>query len=64
MLRMELPGKRKRGKPKWLFMNVVREDMAAVEAMEEDAEVRNKPRWKICCGDRSLEKPKQEKEVV
>ena len=51
MLRMELPGKRKRGRPNWLFMNAVREDMAAVEVTEEDAEVRNKWRWKIRCGD-------------
>ena len=38
MLRMELPGKRKRGRSKMRFMDVVREDMAVVEMMEEDAE--------------------------
>ena len=27
MLRMELPGKRKRGRPKRRFMDVVKEDM-------------------------------------
>ena len=27
MLRLELPGKRKRGRPKRKFMNVVKEDM-------------------------------------
>ena len=33
MLRMELPGKRKRGRPKrrYNYMDAVREDMAAVE---------------------------------
>ena len=41
MLRMELPGKRKRGRPKRRFMDVVKEDMAEVEVMEEDAVDRN-----------------------
>ena len=45
MLRMELPGKRKRGRPKRRFMDAVREDMAEIEVMEEDAEVRNT--WKL-----------------
>ena len=36
MLRMELPGKRKRGRQKRRFMDVVKEDMAEVEATEED----------------------------
>ena len=40
--RMELPGKRKRGRPKTRFMCAVREDMAVVEVTEEDAEDRNK----------------------
>ena len=51
MLRMELPGKRKRGRPKSRFMDVVKEDMAEVEVTEEDTEVRNNWRWKIGCGD-------------
>ena len=51
MLRMELPGKRKRGRPKRRFMNVVKEDMAEVEVTEEDAEDRRNWRWKIRCGD-------------
>ena len=50
MLRMELPGKRKRGRPKRRFMDVVKEDMAEVEVTEEDTEDRNKWRWKIRCG--------------
>ena len=36
MLRMELPGKRKRGRPKRRFMDVVKENMAEVEVTEED----------------------------
>ena len=51
MLRMELPGKRKRGRPKRRFMDVVKEDMAEVEVTEEDAEDRRNWRWKIHCGD-------------
>ena len=56
MLRMELPGKRKRGRPKGRFMDAVKEDMAVVEVTEEDTEDRNKWRWKICCGDPWREK--------
>ena len=51
MLRMELPGKRKRGRPKRRFMDVVKEDMAEVEVTEEDTEGRNNWTWKILCGD-------------
>ena len=51
MLRMELPGKRKRGRPKRRFMDVVKEDMAEVEVKEEDAEDRSNWRLKIRCGD-------------
>ena len=32
-------------------MDAVREDMAAVEVTEEDAEIRTKCQWKIRCGD-------------
>ena len=51
MLRMELPGKRKRGRPKRRFMDVVKEDMAEVEVTEEDTVDRNNWRRKIHCGD-------------
>ena len=51
MLRMELPGKRKRGRPKRRFMDVVKEDMAEVEVTEEDTVDRRNWRKKICCGD-------------
>ena len=50
-LRMELPGKRKRGRPKMRFMDVVKEGMAEAEVTEEDTEDRNNWRWKIRCGD-------------
>ena len=43
MLRLELPGKRKRGRPKGRFTDVVKEDMAEVEETEEDAE--NRTKW-------------------
>ena len=42
MLRMELPVKRKWGSPKRRYMDGVRENMAAVEVTEDDAEYRNK----------------------
>ena len=51
MLRMELPGKRKRGRPKRRCMDVVKEDMAEVEVTEEDTVDRNNWRRKIRCGD-------------
>ena len=51
MLSMELPGKRKRGRPKRRFMGVVKEDLAEVEVTEEDTEDRNNWRRKIRCGD-------------
>ena len=35
MLMMDLPGKRKRGRPKRRFMDVVKEDMGEVEVTEE-----------------------------
>ena len=51
MLRMELPGRRKRGRPKRRFMDEVKGDVAEVEVTEEDTEDRINWRWKICCGD-------------
>ena len=49
MLKMELPGKGKR--PKRRFMDAVRGDMALAEVTEEDAEVGTEWRWTIGCGD-------------
>ena len=51
VLRMKLPGKKKWGRPKRRFMDVVKEDMAEVEVTEEDAEDRGNWRWKIRCGE-------------
>ena len=48
---MELSGKRKRGRPKRRFMDVVKEDMAEVEVTEEDTVDRRNWRKKIRCGD-------------
>ena len=52
MLRMELPGKRKRGRPKRRFMDVVKEDLAEVEVTDGGgSEDKSNWRWKIRCGD-------------
>ena len=40
MIKMELPGKRKRGRPKRRFLDVVKEDMGEVGAKETDVEDR------------------------
>ena len=40
MMKMELPGKRKRGRPKRRFLDVVKEDMGEVGAKETDIEIR------------------------
>ena len=51
MPRMELPGMRKRRRPKRRLMDVVTEDMAEVKLTEEDTEDRNNWKWEIRCGD-------------
>ena len=51
MLRMGLPGRRKRGRPKRRFLDAVREDMKAVGLTEEDAGDRLKWKQMFCCGD-------------
>ena len=50
-MRMELPGKRQRGRPKRRFEDVVKEDTAEVEVTEKDTEDRDNWRRKIRCGD-------------
>ena len=60
MLRMELPGKRKRGRTTRRFMVAVREDMAEVDVTEGDRDERITCRWKIRCGDTWREKSKEE----
>ena len=49
-MEMELPGKRKRGKPKKRFLDVVKEDMVKVGAKETDVEDRKMWRMMIRCG--------------
>ena len=50
MMEMELPGKRKRGRPKRRFLDVVKEDMEEVGAKETD--IKDKKMWRtiIRCG--------------
>ena len=50
MMVMELPGKRKRGRPKRRFLDVVKEGMGDVGAKEMDVGDRMVWRKMICCG--------------
>ena len=50
MMEMELPGKRKRGRPKRRFLDVVKEDRGKVGAKETDVEDRKVWRMMIHCG--------------
>ena len=50
MMEMELPGKRKRGRPKRKFLDVVKEDMKEVGAKKMDMEDRKMWRMMIRCG--------------
>ena len=50
MMEMELPGKRKRGRPKRRFLDVVKKDMGEVGAKERDVEDRKVWRMMIRCG--------------
>ena len=51
MLCLELSGKRKRGRPKTRFMDVVREDMRAAGVSDRDTASRRNWRLRIRCGD-------------
>ena len=67
MLRMELPGKRKRGRSKRRFMDVVKEDMAEVEVTEEDTVDRNNWRRKTAVATpdgKSRKKKKKKLELI
>ena len=44
MMRLELPGRRPRGRPKRRFMDVVKEDMKLVGVRDEDEE--DRVRWR------------------
>ena len=46
-IQMELPGKRRRGRPKRRFVDVVKEDMGEVDAKETDVEDRKAWRMMI-----------------
>ena len=50
MMEMELLGKRRRGRPKRRFLDVVKEDMGEVGAKEMDVEDRKMWRMMIRCG--------------
>ena len=50
MMEMELSGKRRRGRPKRRFVDVVKEDMGEVGAKEMDVEDRKMWRMIIRCG--------------
>ena len=50
MIEMELPGKRRRGRPKRRFLNLVKEDMGEVGEKETDVEDRMLWRQIIRCG--------------
>ena len=47
---MELPGKRRKGRPKRRFLDVVKEDMKEVGVKEMDIEDRKMWRMMIRCG--------------
>ena len=50
MMEMELPGKRRRGRPKRRFVDVVKKDIGEVGAKETDVEDRKVWRMMIHCG--------------
>ena len=50
IMEMELPGKRRRGRPKRRFLDVVKEDMKEVGVKEMDIEDRKMWRMMIRCG--------------
>ena len=51
MLELDMPGRRRRGRPKRRFVDAVKEDMQMMGAVEE--EVQDRARWRrvIRCGD-------------
>ena len=51
VLKMVIPGKRKRGRPKRRYMDALVEDMKVAGVKENDAQDRIKWRQKIRCGD-------------
>ena len=51
MLEMELPGRRRRGRPKRRYLDAVEEDMQALGVRVEDTKKRSKWKEVIRCGD-------------
>ncbi|KAJ8363293.1 hypothetical protein SKAU_G00121240 [Synaphobranchus kaupii] len=51
MVDMELPGKKRRGRPKRRLMDTVKEDMQAVGVTEDEAQDKNSWKQMIRCGD-------------
>jgi hypothetical protein len=51
VLKLTLPGVRKRGRPKRRYMDNIREDMLEKGVTENDAKDRVKWRNLMCCGD-------------
>ena len=51
MLRLDVPGKTRRGRPKRKVIYVVREDLRAIGVTQQDARDRVKWRKMFCCGD-------------
>ena len=48
---MELPGKKRRGRPKTRFMDVIRKDMRVVGVSDKDMTSRRNCRLRIRCSD-------------
>ena len=51
MLEMDLPGRRRRGRPKRRFMDAVKEDMKMMGGVEEEVQDRARRRRVIRYGD-------------
>ena len=51
MMEMKLPGKRRRGRPKRKFLDIVKEDIGEVGAKKADVEDRKMWRMMIGCGN-------------
>ena len=59
VMEMELPGKRKRGRPKRKFLDVVKEDMAEVGARDKDIE--NGTLWQPLIKGKGRKKKKKDR---
>ena len=51
MLRLEVPGKRRNGRPKRKFIDVVRDNLRAIGVTKQNARDGVKWRKVFCCGD-------------